>query len=428
AQLLASDRPPSRNKYSKSTLDDTAADYVEGEVLVKLRKGMSGEKVRATFDRHGISASDYELIAEPLTWYLVDFDEEQTDIKDVIRDFLSDDEILNAEANYYRSESFEPYDNLSEVQWAIWPRDEAFGKPGSIELTKAWDWPSGTNGVTIAVVDSGINSEHEDLQNRVVGGYNFRDNNSDTTDVTGHGTMVSGVIAAETDNHLGIAGAAGTCPNVKIMPLRIKDSAGQSTSKLSTRAIMYAAQHDAKIINMSYGGTDWAGAEQDAINSAYQNGCILVAASGNQDLPDDPVDIVQYPAAYDNVIAVGATGRDGRRWVDSCYGENLDIMAPGVDIWTTTSDGLYWYVSGTSFAAPFVSGVAALILASRSDLSPSIVTQCLTTTTYSLPGYTVGEYGAGLLDAYGAIRKALPPDIQVEVSKMVFSRGLHQRI
>ncbi len=423
AQLLASDRPPSRNRYSKSTLGDTAPDHVKGEVLVKLREGVSEEKVRATFARHGISASNYELIAEPLTWYLVNFNEEQTDIKDVIRDFLSDDEILGAEANCYRSESFVPYDPLSYEQWAIWPRDDQFGATGSIELTKAWDWPSGANGVTVAVIDSGINSAHEDLRNRVVGGYNFRGDPGDTTDVTGHGTMVSGIIAAETDNNLGIAGAAGTCPNVSIMPLRIADSEGHSTSVLSTRAIMYAAQHGAKIINMSYGGTDLAEAEQDAINTAYQNGCILVASSGNLDLPDHPIYIVQYPAAYDNVIAVGATDGDGRRWIDSCYGENLDMMAPGVDILSTGIDGDYWYGSGTSFAAPFVSGVAALILASRSDLSPAIVTECLTSTAYSLPGYTAGEYGAGLLDAYGAVNKALPPDIQVETSKWYFPEG-----
>ncbi len=222
-----------------------------------------------------------------------------------------------------------------------------------IQAPAAWSQlPPDAATVVVAVIDSGICAAHPDLAQHLVAGWDFVENDANPQDELGHGCSVSGVIAADIDNHLGIAGVA---PNARIMPLRVLNAQGVGRYSDVATAIVYAADHGAQIINLSLGGTDASSTLKDAIDYAAAKGLTIVAASGNTGTSG-----VLYPAAYSSVVAVGSVDPDLRRSSFSTYGPEVDLMAPGRNILTTTLNGDYGYVSGTSFAAPQVAGVAAI--------------------------------------------------------------------
>jgi subtilisin family serine protease len=240
------------------------------------------------------------------------------------------------------------------------------------------------------------------LNDNLITGYNFVDRNDNVTDLDGHGTMVAGIIAAIANNSLGIAGVA---PEVKIMPLKVLTSKGGNWIDLNL-AIRYAANNGADIITMSLGGKSsllFDTFTQAAINYAYQKGCVIVAAAGN-DNNSEPF----YPAAYDNVIAVSAINQSDQKAPFSNFGSYIDLCAPGVDILSTFINETYAYGSGTSFAAPFVAGVAALLLSKHPYLTPQEVAETLYNQAEDLGESGWDEYyGWGLVNAYLAV--TLPP-------------------
>ncbi len=256
------------------------------------------------------------------------------------------DVVKTAEPDYYLSA-------LSDVtgsndpalidQWAL----------PVIQAPAAWSQlPADAPTVVVAVIDSGICAAHPDLASQIVAGWDFVDQDATPQDELGHGCSVSGVIAANVDNNLGMAGVA---PNARIMPLRVLNAQGVGRYSDVAAAILYAADHGAQIINLSLGGSNASSILEDAIDYAASKGLTIVAASGNSGTPG-----VLYPAAYPAVIAVGSVDQNLQRSSFSSYGPEVDLMAPGRRILTTTLDGDYGYVSGTSFAAPQVAGVAAL--------------------------------------------------------------------
>lgn len=257
------------------------------------------------------------------------------------------------------------------------------------------------SGVIVAVLDTGVDTAHPDFKDNLVEGYNFVDKNNDVTDLDGHGTMVAGIIAAVANNSIGIAGVA---PEAKIMPLKVLTSEGGSWIDLDL-AILYAVNHGAKIITMSLGGKyTLLGATTDAaIKYAYDHGCVLIAAAGN-DNSSEPF----YPAAYDEVIAVSAINQKDTKATFSNYGNYIDLCAPGVNILSTMLNETYAYGSGTSFAAPFVAGVAALLISRNPNMTPQEVAETLYNQAEDL-----GEsgwdpyYGWGLVNAYSAVSQ--PP-------------------
>jgi subtilisin family serine protease len=186
-------------------------------------------------------------------------------------------------------------------------------------------------------------------------------------DDQGHGTHVAGIVAAETNNGVGVAGVA---PNAVVMPL--KASAGPFfTTEDWLEALQYAVANGARVVNMSFGGYEYSSVEQSAIQAAFESGVILVAASGN----DNTAQVI-YPAAYDGAIAVGAIDETGMRASFSNYGTKLDLVAPGDRILSCVPEylsdffgGSYAYFSGTSMASPMVAGVAALCLGIQPALS-----------------------------------------------------------
>jgi subtilisin family serine protease len=216
--------------------------------------------------------------------------------------------------------------------------------------------------IVVAVLDSGIDLDHPDLADNIVDGWNFVDNNSDVSDLDNHGSMVSGIIAAIASNGVGLVGVA---PEAKIMPLKVIDDDGGNLRDVAS-AIRFATDNGAKIITMSFSGqyTRFSTSTERAIDYASRQGCILVAAVGN----DNSGDLV-FPASYDQVIAVSAIDEDDVMADFSNFGSYVDFCAPGVNIVSTGKNGGYFVANGTSFAAPFVSGLVALMLSENPSLS-----------------------------------------------------------
>jgi len=221
------------------------------------------------------------------------------------------------------------------------PNDPLFSDQWDKVITQTdWAWNLTTaEGVVIAILDTGADTDHEDLQSNLVPGYNFVDDTSDIEDDYGHGTHVSGIAAAKIDNSKGIAGMAG---NASIMPLKVADSGGDYTNSDLAQGIIYAADNGADVVNMSLGGTH-SQVLEDAVNYAWGQGLFLCAAAGNK--REEKSD---YPAAYERVASVGATTSGDSRWQYSNYGES-------------EKGGYYGWRDGTSMACPQVAGLAALI-------------------------------------------------------------------
>jgi len=299
-------------------------------------------------------------------------------------------------------------DPLISSQWGMF----------RIHCDQAYETGSRGSGVVVAVLDTGVNTEHPDLEDNLVEGYNFVDKNSDVTDLDGHGTMVAGIIAAVANNSLGIVGVA---PEVKIMPLKVLTSEGGNWVDLDL-AILYAVNHGAKVITMSLGGkySLLGAATEAAIKYAYQQGCVLIAAAGNDNSSES-----FYPAAYDEVIAVSAINQNDARADFSNYGSYIDLCAPGVDILSTMLNETYAYGSGTSFAAPFVAGVAALLLSKYPSLTPQEVAETLYEQAEDLGENGWDQYyGWGLVDAYSAVTQPpIPefPNISPLILVLIFS-------
>jgi hypothetical protein len=238
------------------------------------------------------------------------------------------------------------------------PNDPMFSDQWDKVITETdWAWNVTTaEGVVIAILDTGADTDHEDLQANLVPGYNFVSDNTDVEDDYGHGTHVSGIAAAKIDNAEGIAGMAG---NASIMPAKVADSGGNYTNADLAQGIIYAAEEGADVVNMSLGGKLPSVVIEDAVNYAWEAGLFLCAAAGNEG--EERSD---YPAAYERVASVGATTSGDSRWQFSNYGESVAIFAPGggyEGILSTEKGGYYGWRDGTSMACPQVAGLAALI-------------------------------------------------------------------
>ena len=310
---------------------------------------------------------------------------------------------------------------------------------GKISISNAWDIETGSSNIIVAVIDVGADYNHEDLiANRWSSiGYDFLDNDPDPypSDGAAHGTAVAGIIGAMTNNGLGVAGIAGGwggTGGIRIMHLDAgwKDVSGLERIGLSAsaQAIDYAAAQGARVINMSFSSQTPYSPWESAINRAVNDyNVVCVASAGNYSSNESRS--VRYPAAYDNVIAVGAIvkndyrkelndGSGDDRW-GSCYGPQLDVVAPGIFIWSTDITGPAGYsydnytstFSGTSASAPHVAGIAALILSVNPSLTWYQVRDIIRASADKVPGMggqnRTDEYGYGRVNAYQALLLAL---------------------
>jgi len=264
-----------------------------------------------------------------------------------------------------------------------------------IDAPTAWNTVTGSSSVTIAILDTGVDGTHEDLAAKMVPGWNFYNNNSNTTDVYGHGTKVAGTAAASSNNSLGVASVAWDC---RIMPIRISDTAGNATYSAMASGLNWAADHGARVANISYIAST-SSTVRTAAQYFQSKGGVVVSSAGNNSTFDSSAD-------NPYILTVSATDQTDALSYFSNTGNNIDIAAPeGAD--TTQMGGGYTYAGGTSISAPIVAGVAALVISANPALSGSQVQDILKQNADDLgPSGWDPSYGSGRVNASRAVRAA----------------------
>jgi subtilisin family serine protease len=309
------------------------------------------------------------------------------------------------------------------VQIALTPDDTHWSNqwgPQIVHAPDAWDIHTSGQAVVVAVLDTGIDLDHSDLTGQLwvnqeeipgnaldddangyvddIHGWNVLDAGSSVIDDDhGHGTHVSGIIAARGNNGQGIAGMAW---DSQVMVVKVLDENGDGYYSGLATGLTYAADNGARVANLSLGGSNPSQILQDAVEYAHAHGTLVVASSGNTNSD------VQYPAAYETALAIAASTRYDERASYSCFGPEVDLAAPGSSILSTCEGGGYCYKSGTSMAAPHVAGLAALIYAERPTFAPDQVAQLLIETAQDIDstGWDANT-GWGRIDAYRALAR-----------------------
>ncbi len=288
-----------------------------------------------------------------------------------------------------------PNDPMFPSQWGL----------AEIGASAAWDVTLGSNQVTVAIVDSGVDASHPDLHDQLLPGYDFINNDADPADDNGHGTRMAGIVGAEASNGIGITGVAPHCP---LLPVKVLGADGSGPYSAIANGITYAADRGARVINLSLAGSSPSVTLQSAVDYAVARGAVVVAAAGNFGTGDP-----MYPAAYPNAVAVSATDPSDAVATFSNYGAWLSLGAPGVNIlttnWSASGSPLYVASSGTSPAAAIASGAFALLLSARPELSPSDAVTRLTQTAHDIGSSGWDPFsGWGRVDIAAAVG-AQPP-------------------
>ncbi len=363
-------------------------NFVPGQVLVKFKEEVSTVDAQALLAAQGAESSAQ---IEPLGVKLlaVAAGQEQA----VVEALRENAAVEYAELDYLAYIGIDPNDPYyaTAYQWGL----------TRIEAPAAWDITTGTQDVIIAVIDTGVDLDHPDLEAKIVGGYDFINNDPVPQDDHGHGTRVAGIAAAETNNGLGVAGLSW---GARIMPLKALEHTGYGPYSNIASSVTYAADSGARVLNLSLGGLAYSATLRDAINYAYNRGCVVVASTGN-----DSLDSLRYPARYPSALAVGATDNTDQQYSTSNYGPEIDLAAPGAAIYSTFWDDSYGSESGTSMAAPHVSGLAALIWSLNPALSNVQVESIIKATAQDLgaAGRDV-YYGFGRINARAALEATAP--------------------
>ncbi len=347
--------------------------YKEGELLVKFKSGVLTASSLKTHQSLGsamikkIPVLDVEHVRLP----------QGTTVKDAIVKYMEDPNVEYAEPNYILRTSLVPNDTyFNPQQWGLRNTGQfANGTQGDdIKATDAWDISTQNLNITVAVVDTGIDANHPDLFDNVVSGWNFIDNNSNTTDDVGHGTHVAGIIGGVGNNGVGISGVMW---RVKLMPVKVCSAEEDCPTDAIANGIIHAVQNGAKVINASLGtfppGSPSPNTLFNAVNTANNSGVLVVASAGNEANNNDLAPV--YPASYilQNIISVAASDQNDRRASFSNFGATVHVAAPGVYILSTITPGLtfsmctgsaypgYDFCDGTSMASPYVAGLAGLL-------------------------------------------------------------------
>ena len=385
-----------KDKRLHSPVIHSQETFIPGRVLVKFRDNIGLDHARQIVAALGVRAAD-QL---PATGVLVLALPEQAD-----------------EAAFAHALSVRDDVEFAELDRIIAPADITPNDPwfGSWEwyLTKigapaAWSTTTGRKDIVIAILDTGIDATHPDLQAKLVPGWNIYNNNSDTSDVYGHGTVVAGTAAASSNNGQGVASVAWDCP---IMPIRISALDGTATYSAMASGLTWAADHGARVANLSYKASGSATVTSAA--SYFQNkGGVVVSAAGNQGTFDSTAD-------NPNILTVSATDANDVLAVWSNTGNNIDLAAPGA-VFTTYQGGTYGSTSGTSVSAPIVAGAAALVFSANPALSGSQVRDILKQSADDLgaAGWD-SSYGWGRVNVARAVSMATGPGTSDTVAPTV---------
>lgn len=280
----------------------------------------------------------------------------------------------------------------------------------TLDLADAWTYADGT-GVTVAVIDSGVDAHHPDLEGQVLAGLdlvNTKSGDDGDTDPVGHGTTVSGIIAGRNDDSTGVVGIA---PKAKILPVRVLNEDNRYDDALIVaKGLRWAVDHGARVVNLSLGGSANSPALAAALDYAFAKDVVVVACTGNVSASSSASNrSVWYPAREPGVLAVAGMERNGTDlWSGSITGKETVVTAPATDL-VGAKPGGYWRVQGTSFAAPMVAGTAALIRSRWPDMSASDVINRIIRTAKDrgAPGRD-DVFGFGLIDPTGALTATVP--------------------
>jgi thermitase len=355
---------------------------VPDELVVGMRAGADRADAAGLFAAAGVAAKSE---SPQLSAYLVTT---AASVREQARSTLTASPLVEGvwDNAVYEAQSV-PNDPLYAQQWHL----------PAINAPAAWDVTTGSDKVIVAVLDTGVDGTHPDLQAKLLPGANTYDGISGTQDVHGHGTSVAGVVAAATGNQRGVAALAWNSP---ILPIRVSDDKGRATTWALAAGIQAAVTGGAKVINISF-----APLYKDTIvlrqaQVARLAGSLVIIATGN-----DGKEVVETESP--DAVFVGAVDQNGGLAWFSTYGSFVDLVAPGVSIYTTKLNSAYAPATGTSFAAPIVSGVAALLWSVNPQLRPATVEAILVNTAKDL-GATGRDnlYGAGRVDASAAVRLA----------------------
>lgn len=410
-----------------------SAEYAPGKLMIKFKPGVlstprgmkiaaanaasvKASSIAALNTKYGVKRVKqlYKAVLEarPQWKRLADnfvlYFPEDSDLEEIMKHYEQDPNVVWVErVTRVRAYDTTPNDTHFPSQYGL----------ANIKCPQAWDRTTGDTAVTVAVLDTGVNASHEDLVGRLdmAHGWDFVNNDSNPADDYGHGTSVSGVIGATTNNSQGVAGVDWQC---QIMPVKVLDNQGRGDMDDILDGIVWAVSNEADVINMSFGQYTPNTQLHNACQDAYNDGVVLVAAAGNGN-----TDQLTYPASYSFVLAAAAVDSADHRSVwsgidpetfrqqASNYGTWVDICAPGTGIYSTHMNGGYsGTFNGTSYASPFVAGLAALIKAADAGLSNQQIMDKIKDTTDDIDGLNPGFeglLGTGRINAYLALAGAV---------------------
>ncbi|CAM3981443.1 S8 family serine peptidase [Mesobacillus zeae] len=392
------DVTPKVSKFSTEELfDKKENDFASRELIIKFRETVREKEKQAVFNSiegveiESLPSAEFSLVKVP----------KGTNLEKLAENLLSFRQVEFVEPNYRVESAYVPRDPGYTKQWYL----------KKINAPQAWDQNKGSEKITVAVIDGGVQTNHPDLIGKIVSPYDMVSRKTRMApDV--HGTHVAGIIAAS-NNKIGISGVA---PNVKIMPINVFSGNDAEMYNIAD-AIIYAADRKADVINMSLGSRSYSYIVDYAVNYAAKKGVMVVAAAGNED-----TDAKTYPAALKHVVGISATDIRDRITYFSNFGSYIDFAAPGNGIYSTVSGSSYTYLSGTSMASPVVAGAAALVLSKNPLLTPSQVMGILKKSSVDLgdKGWD-GLYGFGRIDVNKALMKTPAPISSISQTAPSFS-------
>ena len=386
--------------------------HVPGQVLVKFEDRTPRAVADEQIGRNGAKVVDRVRALDVLVLSVPRAQEQK-----VIAALSKNPNVEYAEPNYLGSAASVPNDPLfGPHQWGLENTGQTIvGQAGTVDADvdgpKAWDGATGrtpSGPVKVAVLDSGIDQDHEDLSAKIVLQRNFTSSNpGDVEDRWGHGTHVAGIVGAITNNGVGVAGG---CPDCALMNGKVLDDDLNGAYSWYASGITWAADNGAKVINLSAGGSSPSKTLERAVNYAWGKGAVFVAAAGNSGATSR-----LYPAYYPNAVAVAATDNKDRKASFSTYGSSwVDVAAPGANVFSTTPNHPfkneaingrsknYDYGSGTSMSSPMTAAAAALVWSTPHGTSNSSVRGRLEATADKVPG-TGTYWSSGRIDAARAV-------------------------
>jgi thermitase len=411
-------------------------NYVEGEYIIKLNESARGN---APSNKSFIDVrveSDFKLFKD---FKVIKINTKKNNINEVLSFYKNHRDVKYIEPNYiYTIDDFKgfkeiPNDPLFNRLWGLHKEvsEDSTIRP-DIDAPEAWNISTGSKNIVVAVIDTGIDYNHEDLKENMwinegetgldengnpkatngidddgngfvddVMGWDFANNDNDPYDDQSHGTHCAGTIGAEGNNGIGVAGVTW---NVSLMPIKFLTGTGSGSLEDAIKSIEYAIINKAQIMSNSWGGGGFSQALFDVIKEAERHNILFVAAAGNSSTNNDfnP----QYPASYEseNIISVASSTSSEDLSSFSCYGKkSVHIVAPGSSILSTTPRSGYDFKSGTSMAAPHVSGAAALVLSHFGEMPYQELKQRLLETTDKFRNYKNKVKSGGRLNVFNAL-------------------------